>query len=79
MLTAEQLRAARALLRLEQADLADRSAVSVPTIKRFEAMDGPIQARTDTVMKIRRALEEAGVQFIPENGGGSGVRLAKRD
>jgi transcriptional regulator with XRE-family HTH domain len=71
------LRAARALLRIEQADLVERSGVSVATIKRFEAMDGPIKARTDTLELLRAALEALGVIFIPKNGDDVGVRLRK--
>ncbi|UVC09825.1 transcriptional regulator [Rhizobium sp. TH2] len=78
MLSAEQIRAARALLRLEQRDLAEMSGVSLPSIKRLEAMEGDIVAvRVSTVMAIKNAFEAAGVVFIPENGGGAGVRLAK--
>jgi transcriptional regulator with XRE-family HTH domain len=77
MITAEQLRAARALLRIEQADLAERSGVSVATIKRFEAMDGPIKARTETVELLRSALDALGVILIPKNGDDVGVRLRK--
>jgi transcriptional regulator with XRE-family HTH domain len=79
MLTAEQLRAARALLRIEQADLAERSGVSLATIKRFEAMDGPIKARTETVALLWAALDALGVIFIPRNGDDVGVRLRKRN
>ena len=75
---ASQLRGARAVLRMEQGELADRSGVSLASIKRFEAMKGRIEARTGTVERLRSALEEAGVQFIPENGGGPGVRLRDR-
>jgi transcriptional regulator with XRE-family HTH domain len=78
MLTAEQLRAARALLRIEQTDLAERSGVSLATIKRFEAMDGPIKARTETVALLCAALDALGVIFIPKNGDDVGVRLRKR-
>jgi transcriptional regulator with XRE-family HTH domain len=77
VITAEQLRAARALLRIEQADLAQRSGVSVATIKRFEAMDGPIKARTETLELLRAALDALGVIFIPKNGDDVGVRLRK--
>ncbi|MGR3562958.1 MAG: helix-turn-helix domain-containing protein [Heliomarina sp.] len=73
----EQVKAARALLRWSQNDLAEASGVSVPTIKRLEAGKGLLGGRTDTVHAIRTALEEAGVLFIPENGGGAGVRLVK--
>lgn len=78
MLTAEQLRAARALLRMEQKELAERAGVSLPSIKRLEQMEGALTAtRVSTIEAIRAALEKAGVAFIPENGGGAGVRLAK--
>lgn len=78
MLTAEQIRAARALLRWEQSELGEKSGVSVETIKRLEKMNGPLTAtRVGTVHAIQSALEAAGVVFIPQNGGGAGVRLAK--
>ena len=77
MLTSEQVRAARALLRIEQTDLAERSGVSLPTIKRLEAKPGRLSAYGLTVSAIRRALEEAGVIFVEENGDGAGVRLRK--
>ncbi|PDS54680.1 transcriptional regulator [Rhizobium anhuiense] len=78
MLTAEQVRAARALLRMEQKELAERAGVSLPSIKRLEQMEGALTAtRVSTIEAIRAALEKAGVSFIPENGGGAGVRLAK--
>lgn len=73
----EQVKAARALLRWSQTDLAKVSGVSVPTIKRLEAQIGPLGGRTDTTAAIRAALEKAGVEFIAENGGGVGVRLKK--
>lgn len=76
-MTAEQLRAARSLIRWQQSDLAAASGVSIPTIKRLEAMDGELTGHTSTIRSLRSALEAAGVQFIPENGGGAGVRLAK--
>ncbi|TDK49708.1 helix-turn-helix domain-containing protein [Antarcticimicrobium luteum] len=74
----EQVKAARALLRWSQGDLANRSGVSLPTIKRLEAATGEIGGRVDTANSIRAALESAGVQFIEENGGGPGVRLRNR-
>lgn len=73
----EQIKAARALLRWSQEDLADASGVSIPTIKRLEAVSGPIGGREQTADAIRAALESAGIQFIEENGGGPGVRLRK--
>jgi transcriptional regulator with XRE-family HTH domain len=72
-----QLRAARALTGLSQAEVAEAAGVSVPTLKRAEA-GGAIKVADDTIAAIARALEKAGVEFIPENGGGAGVRLAKR-
>lgn len=72
-----QVKAARALLAWSQADLAGASSVSEPTVKRLEAGDGELGGRPDTVVAIREALEAAGVEFIPENGGGAGVRLKK--
>jgi predicted transcriptional regulator len=78
MLSSDQIRGARAILRLSQADLAKAASVSLETIKRLEAMDGELKVRLDTVTKIKEALEKGGIEFIPENGGGAGVRLAKR-
>ncbi|TGT91400.1 transcriptional regulator [Mesorhizobium sp. M8A.F.Ca.ET.161.01.1.1] len=75
--TTRQVKAARALLGWSQGDLATHSAVSEPTIARLEAEDGPLGGRTDTVMKMVRALTRAGIEFIPGNGGGPGVRLAR--
>ncbi len=77
MLTSEQVRAARAMLRWEQKTLAERSGVSLPTIKRLETQAGEMGGNKPTLAAIRRALEAAGVEFIPENGGGAGVRLRK--
>jgi len=72
-----QVKAARAMLGWSQEQLAGAAGVSIPTIKRLEAHDGPLGGRSDTASKIRSALE-AGVEFINENGGGAGVRLRKR-
>ena len=78
MVTSEQLRAARALKRMDQAGLAKRAGVSVETIKRLEKMEGPLLSATGTTLSaIRAALEAAGVIFIDENGEGPGVRLRK--
>ena len=77
-LTSEQVRAARMLLRWEQKDLAEASGVSLPSIKRLETQPGELGAQDRTIQAIVRALEKAGVVFIPENGGGAGLRLAKR-
>lgn len=77
MTTPEQIRAARAILGFSQGDLADRLGVSTKTIKRAEGSGTPAPAQ-GTILAIREALEKAGVQFIPENGGGAGVRLRDR-
>lgn len=70
-----QCRAARALVDLSQHDLADRSGVSRRTIAAFEIAErAPIPA---TMHALIFSLEAAGIQFIPENGGGAGVRFAK--
>jgi transcriptional regulator with XRE-family HTH domain len=73
-----QIKAARALLAWSQEQLAAAADVSIPTIKRLEAQDGPLGGRSETGSKIRSALEAAGVEFIDENGGGLGARLRKR-
>ena len=61
-----------------QDQLAIKAGVSIPTIKRLEANDGPLGGRSETGTRIRSALEAAGIEFIEENGGGPGVRLRKR-
>jgi len=69
----KQIKAARALLGWSQEDLAARANVSVPTVKRLEAADGLLGGRQETGIKLRRALEGAGIEFT--NGGHPGVRL----
>ena len=78
LLTSELIRAARALLRWDQRRLAETSSVSLPTIKRLESKPGTLVAHASTMAALTRVLEEAGVEFIPENGGGAGVRLRGR-
>ena len=77
MVTTRQIKAARALLAWSQADLADRSGISEPTVARLESADGELGGREDTAQRLRAAIEAAGVKFIEENGGGPGVRLKK--
>ena len=76
-MTGAQVRAGRALVRMEQRHLADAAGVSAQTIKRLEGTAGEINANTTTLAAIRRALNEAGVIFVDENGEGPGVRLRK--
>jgi transcriptional regulator with XRE-family HTH domain len=78
LLTSEQLRAARAILRLQQKDLSDTSKVSLATIKRLEANPGVLTANHPTIAALQLALELAGIEFINENGGGPGLRLRDR-
>ena len=79
MISAGQLRAARALLGIDQRKLAEISGLSVPTIQRMEASGGVIRGNVDSLMKLAAALEAAGLELIGENapsqGGGRGVRL----
>ena len=79
MITASQLRAARALLGLDQRQMAERSGLSLPTIQRMEASDGTVRGTVDSLMKLIEALERSGIELISEGqtsgGGGRGVRL----
>ena len=77
MITVEQIRAARGLLGWSQSELARRAKLSLPTVKRVEAEAGP-RVSDEARVRIQRALEGGGAQFISENGGGPGVRLRKR-
>ena len=79
MITASQMRAARALAGLDQKRLAELSGLSLPTIQRMEASEGVIRSNVDSLMKLIAALEGAGVELInagsPSPDGGRGVRL----
>jgi len=79
MITSAQLRASRALLGIDQRQLAERSGLSLPTIQRMEASDDMIRGNVDSLRKLVSALEAAGVELINDNapsaGGGRGVRL----
>jgi transcriptional regulator with XRE-family HTH domain len=82
LLTAAQMKAARALVGMEQKALAEASGVSLPTIQRMESSNGVVRGVIDSLMKILAALEAAGIEFINEGaasppGGGRGVRLRK--
>jgi transcriptional regulator with XRE-family HTH domain len=79
MITAAQLRAARALLGIDQRTLADLAGLSVPTIQRMESSEGVIRGNVDSLTKLVGALDAAGIELIGESGkslsGGRGVRL----
>ena len=79
MITAGQMRAARALLGVDQRALAELSGLSLPTIQRMEASDGVIRGNVDSLMKLIHALTAAGIELIGDNApslaGGRGVRL----
>jgi predicted transcriptional regulator len=73
LITAGQLRAARALLGIEQKTLAEMAGVSLPTIQRMEASEGTVRGNVDTLTKVIEALDKAGIELL--NVGGRGVRL----
>jgi transcriptional regulator with XRE-family HTH domain len=79
MITAGQLRAARALLGLDQKALAELAGLSVPTIQRMEASEGVIRGNVDSLMKLIGALDARGLVLLGDgaasSGGGCGVRL----
>ena len=79
MITAAQLRAARALIGIDQKTLASMAGVSLPTIQRMEASEGNVRGIVDTLTKVIEALNAAGIELIGEHGrsdtGGRGVRF----
>jgi transcriptional regulator with XRE-family HTH domain len=82
MITAGQMRAARALLQIDQRQLAEISGLSLPTIQRMEASEGVIRGNIDSLSKLIGALNTAGVELIGDGAasqdGGRGVRLSRR-
>lgn len=76
-ITGRQISAALGLARMSQAELAKAANISIPTIGRMLASDGPVPGIPNNVVAVRAALEAAGIEFLPENGGGVGVRLRK--
>lgn len=82
MITATQLRAARALLGLDQRKLAHLAKLSLPTIQRMEASDGVVRGTVDSLTKLIDALDAAGIELIGEGvqsgDGGRGVRLKRQ-
>jgi len=79
MITAAQMRAARALLGIDQRELAELSGVSLPTVQRMEASDGNVRGIIDSLTKVVQAFDNAGIELIGENvksvGSGRGVRF----
>jgi transcriptional regulator with XRE-family HTH domain len=76
LVSVEQLRAARGLLGWSQTELASRASLSLPTVKRLEGGFGP-KVSDEARVRLREAIEAAGIEFIEENGGGAGVRFRK--
>jgi transcriptional regulator with XRE-family HTH domain len=82
MITGGQLRAARALLGIDQRELAELSGLSLPTVQRMETSDGVIRGNVDSLMKLIDGLDSAGIELIGDGAtsasGGRGVRLMTR-
>jgi transcriptional regulator with XRE-family HTH domain len=82
LITSGQMRAARAMLGLDQRALAELSGLSLPTIQRMEASDGVVRGNVDSLMKLVSALDDSGIELIAEGAvssqGGRGVRLVAR-
>ena len=79
MITSSQIRAARAMLGMDQKTLAERAGLSLPTIQRMEASDGQVRGIVDSLVRVVEALEAAGIELIGEgatsSGGGRGIRF----
>jgi len=79
MMTSAQMRAARALLGIDQRQLAELSGVSLPTVRRMETSDGNVRGNVDSLVKVVEAFQRAGVELIGEDmqspEGGRGLRL----
>jgi predicted transcriptional regulator len=82
MISANQMRAARALLGIDQKALAALAGVSLPTVQRMEASDGTVRGNVETLTKVVEALSAAGIELIGNDqqsvGRGRGVRLLER-
>lgn len=83
MITAAQMRAARALLGIDQQTLADLADVSLPTIQRMEASQGQVRGIVETLMKVVQAFDAAGIELIGDEtmsqGKGRGVRFKESE
>lgn len=73
MITGSQMRAARALLGIDQRELAQRAGLSLPTIQRMESSDGVVRGNVDSLMKLVDALVKNGIELIGEGAASSGV------
>jgi transcriptional regulator with XRE-family HTH domain len=78
LILSEQIKAARSLLDWDQKELANRAGVGITTVKRLEARSGVVGGTMDTVVRLKSALEAAGIEFIGGTGDGPGVRLWKK-
>lgn len=82
MMTGSQMKAARALLGIDQRQLADLAGLSLPTVQRMESGDGVVRCNVDSMMRVVEALQAAGVELIgedaPSTGQGRGVRLIEK-
>ncbi len=81
MITSGQMRASRALLGIDQRQLAEAAGLSLPTIQRMEASGGVVRGNVDSLMKLVAALDGLGIELVSDNatssGGGRGVRLKR--
>jgi len=77
MLTGFQIRAARAAAKLTARQLAERAGVSLPTIQRFEQVDGVPPSRSSTLLDVKTALEAAGIEFIGTPTDRPGIRIGR--
>ncbi len=79
MITGAQMRAARALLGIDQRELAALSGLSLPTIQRMETSEGPVRGTVESLTKVVETLERKGIELLgdhaPSVGLGRGVRL----
>tara|TARA_R110002096_G_scaffold52556_12_gene137317 strand:- start:6886 stop:7122 length:237 start_codon:yes stop_codon:yes gene_type:complete len=78
MITGSQIRMARGHLKWSVRELATKAGLGISTIQRMEAVDDVPVVSTKNLTLVQLALEAAGIEFIPENGGGAGVRVGSR-
>ena len=75
MITGAQIRMARGHLKWSVEELAKRADIGLSTVRRMESVDGPPPSTVGNLQAVQRAFEAAGIEFVPANGGGPGVRL----